>query len=319
MVTSSKSIKTQKKSVPLTRYDPTTYPLTWLRVVRLFVQFIVLIVFSGALFGLAVTWLTLPVQAPPSPWSISQGTIYIFQLLVVNAIFPFIPLATFFLFGGIFGRFLCGWACPFGLIQELEALIPVKKIYPTKKTNESASEIAQFFAGALIILVAFIGISRVLGPPEVDNQLSSTFGIIAIDPLTALDPVATLLTFIPYILIGEPNLIIENIRSLDIWFWFRITVLLIVIIIPIFIPRAYCRYICPTGAIMGRFGKHSILGIVRNPTICNIDNCNNCESICPMGVRILEYPDRIRDSMCIGCLDCAYSCQEGAIQLKIDL
>ncbi len=38
---------------------------------------------------------------------------------------PFGVLGFFFLFGSIFGRFVCGWLCPFGLVQDLLHKIPV--------------------------------------------------------------------------------------------------------------------------------------------------------------------------------------------------
>lgn len=38
---------------------------------------------------------------------------------------PFAMLGFFFVFGSIFGRFICGWLCPFGLVQDLLHKIPV--------------------------------------------------------------------------------------------------------------------------------------------------------------------------------------------------
>ena len=38
---------------------------------------------------------------------------------------PFAVLGFFFIFGSIFGRFVCGWLCPFGLLQDLLHKIPL--------------------------------------------------------------------------------------------------------------------------------------------------------------------------------------------------
>ena len=38
---------------------------------------------------------------------------------------PFAVIGFFFLFGSLPGRFVCGWLCPFGLVQDLLHKIPV--------------------------------------------------------------------------------------------------------------------------------------------------------------------------------------------------
>ena len=259
------------KSSTISKYDPHSYPFTWLRGLRLSVNLTFLLLFNGALFGFAITWLTLPVNAPPSPFSISEGTLYILTLLLINGIVPFIPLAIIFLVGGIFGRFFCGWTCPVGAIQEILAFLPVKKIYPSKTSNESGARIALYFVGGILLFVSFVGITRLLSIATTEADLESTFGILATDPLAALDPASTLLSFIPYMIYWDriPG-ISEFAGNPDLfWFWIRLTIMVVVFSIPAFIPRAYCRYICPTGALMGKFGKYSLIGIKRNPILCN--------------------------------------------------
>ena len=45
--------------------------------------------------------------------------------------FSFYVVGFLLLFGSIFGRFICGWLCPFGLVQDLLHKIPV----PGKRKN----------------------------------------------------------------------------------------------------------------------------------------------------------------------------------------
>ena len=42
--------------------------------------------------------------------------------------FPFYVLGLLIIFGVLFGRLICGWACPFGLVQELLYKLPTPKI-----------------------------------------------------------------------------------------------------------------------------------------------------------------------------------------------
>lgn len=39
---------------------------------------------------------------------------------------PFAALGFLFVFGSFFGRFVCGWLCPFGLVQDLFHNIPTR-------------------------------------------------------------------------------------------------------------------------------------------------------------------------------------------------
>ena len=43
--------------------------------------------------------------------------------------FPFYVLGLMILFGLILGRRICGWLCPFGLVQELLYKIPTPKFH----------------------------------------------------------------------------------------------------------------------------------------------------------------------------------------------
>ena len=42
--------------------------------------------------------------------------------------FPFYVLGLLLIFGVLFGRLICGWSCPFGLVQELLYKLPTPKI-----------------------------------------------------------------------------------------------------------------------------------------------------------------------------------------------
>jgi polyferredoxin len=302
-------------------YEKTKYYLTTNRGIRHLVQLLFFLLLNGALFGLTAVWLILPINQPPIPWSISDGALYVLTVQAINLVFPFIAIASFLLIGSLMGKTLCGWVCPFGFFQDILALIPVRKWVPTKSTNEDWADLAKLIALVLILFSGLIGLTKLIGGSAGIFNVEESFGMLANDPLPVLDPSATLFASIPYFLINE-NLPAVDDNIINVagdfsigTFWFKIILLLIVILLSIKIPRFFCRYLCPTGAIMSPISKHSLIGLNRNLALCN--QCLACENVCPMGVRILEHPERLRDPMCINCVDCVHVCDTGALTFKI--
>lgn len=76
-----------------------------------------------------------------------------------------------------------------------------------------------------------------------------------------------------------------------------------VILLSIRIPRLYCRFICPLGALMGLLSRHTVWRIVKTEDRCT--DCHGCETHCegacaPAGA--------IRTSECVLCLNCLDHC-----------
>ncbi|MFW9928296.1 MAG: 4Fe-4S binding protein [Candidatus Thorarchaeota archaeon] len=304
-------------------YEKNRYYLTTQRGIRHIVQIFMFILLNASFLGFTAIWLVLPINQPPTPWSISDGALYVLTNQVVNAIFPFIPLAMFFIIGSLIGKTLCGWVCPFGFFQDILAFFPFKKKYVSKSNNEGFTDASKFLAFVIIIFSFFIGISRLVGGEQGLFDVQKSFGVLGQDPLAALDPASTIFAYFPYkIMNGEVPIIQKNIDLLNVLapdnllFEFRIISILFIIILCLFIPRAFCRYLCPTGAVLGLFSDSALLGLNRNLALCN--QCGACEAICPMGVRILDHPEKIRDGLCINCTDCVYVCDTGALKLKIE-
>ncbi len=97
-------------------------------------------------------------------------------------------------------------------------------------------------------------------------------------------------------------------NMLNILFTRKFTILLIIVLLCIFCYRAFCRFICPLGAIYGLFNRFAIIGVKVNPTRCT--HCGNCVRSCQMDVR------HVGDHECISCGECMNVCAAGAISLK---
>lgn len=204
-------------------------------------------------------------------------------LITLDYRFPFYVIGTLLLFGVLLGRSICGFLCPFGLIQELMYKIPTKKI----KKNNISRKLSMI---KYIILILFV----------------------LIIPLIFLEP-----GFCKYICPAgtlEAGIIItsfnSSIRELTgILFSWKILILLIVLIISVFVYRGFCRFICPLGAFYAMFNKISLFNIEIDKNRCN--GCRECINVCKMDVL------KIGDGECIRCGECINACKSKAIVYKI--
>lgn len=76
----------------------------------------------------------------------------------------------------------------------------------------------------------------------------------------------------------------------------------------VFIYRAFCRFLCPLGAIYGMFAKVAVIGIKVEPAKC-VD-CGKCVGCCPMDIRY------VGDHECIHCGKCIDACPTNAITFR---
>ena len=281
-----------------------------IRYIRYFSQFVSLIILNAAILGVTHTGLVLPVNQPDTPYSVVGGTFYYLQTFIAQAVlWPLIIFAVYLLVGGIFGRAFCAWACPFGLVQDLCSAVPIQKQRPNFNTNKNLREIADFLLALTILICLLMALT------DAREQLLEMIGD---QPFSIIDPSATLFAGLPWMAYWETfETSVDWLTHQDPLLWARLLLLIFALVIPMFIPRAWCRWFCPNGAIMGRIGKFSLIGVGRKLPLC--DHCGDCEKVCSMGVPILQYrdPPKIRDSMCTNCLDCVEACPNDAMHIKI--
>jgi len=82
-------------------------------------------------------------------------------------------------------------------------------------------------------------------------------------------------------------------------------VLVLVVIASLYVSRAFCKYLCPAGAIYALLGRLSPLRIVRDPETCI--NCGKCSRECPMDIEV-HKAETVRSSECIACMRCVDVC-----------
>ncbi|MFR8316942.1 MAG: 4Fe-4S binding protein [Catenibacillus sp.] len=201
---------------------------------------------------------------------------------------PYYIFGILLLFGLLLGRIICGFLCPFGLIQELLHKIPVPKLKKNRITRVLS-------CGKYVILVIFVIYIPLFYAFRDGYPLPGFCKYIC--------PAGTLEGGLP-LLIADPSL-----RSLaGFLFSWKVALMLIILVSAMFIYRSFCRFICPLGAIYALFSKIAVFGIQVDESKCT--HCNQCIHHCMMDIK------KVGDRECIQCGSCREVCHFDAISWK---
>lgn len=193
------------------------------------------------------------------------------------------------LFGLTLGRVICGWLCPMGLIQELLHRLPTPKIKKSRGTRLLAYLKYGILAVFVIILPFWHSLEKVSVPAFCKY----------ICPAGTLEGAVSLL--------AHP-VNADAFGMLGLLFTGKALILILVLTACVFLYRAFCRFLCPLGALYGLFARIALLGVRADGGACT--GCGACLRACPMDVR------RVGDHECIQCGVCVRACPEGAITLR---
>lgn len=191
-------------------------------------------------------------------------------------------------FGLVLGRFICGFLCPFGFLQDLLHKLPGPKIKrPWNKPR---------YLKYLVLTVFVIGL-----PLFMVNSLGMG------DPAFCkyICPAGTIEAGWPLILLNPPLR-----PALGALFAWKTALALVIVMGCIIIYRFFCRYLCPLGAIYGLFNRISLYQLHCNKEKCL--QCGACSKACHLGVDPAHSKTLCE---CIRCGDCAAACPHGALKL----
>ena len=192
---------------------------------------------------------------------------------------PYYILGTLLLFGLFLGRFICGWICPFGFIQELIYKIPSKKI----RKNKVTGLLTYLKYVILIIFVIVIPLWKLI--PGFCKYICPVGTLEGGIFFTYMDPALRQIT--------------------GILFTWKVFLMVLILVICVFCYRMFCRFLCPLGAIYSFFNPIAFFGIKVDDKKCI--HCDSCVKNCRMDVR------HICDRECIHCGECIKHCPVDAI------
>ncbi|MBQ8229675.1 MAG: 4Fe-4S binding protein [Clostridia bacterium] len=188
------------------------------------------------------------------------------------------------LFGLLLGRTICGFLCPIGLGQELLYKIKTPKLKKSKVTRV-LSYLKYVLLVALVVIVPLV-----FAVPGFCEYIC---------------PAGTFEGGVGLLSNSENEGLLAILGPLFTW---KFMLLVLIVVASIFIFRAFCRFLCPLGALYGFFCRIAMLGVKIDKNKCT--DCGLCIGVCKMDTK------RVGDHECIQCGACISVCPAKAISWK---
>ncbi|MEG0764741.1 MAG: 4Fe-4S binding protein [Pseudoflavonifractor sp.] len=206
-----------------------------------------------------------------------------------NYQFAFYVAGFLLVFGAALGRFVCGWLCPFGLVQDLLHKIPFGKKLKKLPGDAWLKYLKYVILAGFVLVLPMVVLDLVgQGQPWFCKYIC---------------PAGTLFGGIPLIAANPP------LRAALGWlFTWKAAILAALLLLSVVVYRPFCRYLCPLGAIYGFFNPVALYRFRVDPHKCT--QCGACTAACKLNIVPWKTPNSMD---CIRCGDCRSACPHGAI------
>ena len=201
--------------------------------------------------------------------------------------FPLYVLGLLLLFALAFGRTVCGWLCPFGLVQDVLHRVPVPKL-ERKPWMRSLARLRWAMLALTAVGAYLMYLATGTGKPLFCAWICPAGTLEGALPLLALRPE-----------------IFASAGWLTIW---KGALLAIFLLAMTTIYRPFCRFLCPLGLWYGFWNRLALFGVAVDEAKCV--HCGRCAAVCPMDADIAG------DAHCISCGRCLPACPTSAISFR---
>lgn len=188
----------------------------------------------------------------------------------------------------LLGPIFCGFVCPLGLMLDLNQTLRRvfrSRVLQRSKRHPVSKAVPHWFRYAILGLL--VGFAFVTGIPLFQ----------AISPINMLVRALALGSLVGLVAVGA------------------------IVALEWFLPRVWCRALCPLGACYSILGRRAIWRVWINPKTSGQIRCKQCQIRCPMGIEIMDgytLPghESITHPSCIRCGDCVDICPNSVLGLR---
>jgi polyferredoxin len=213
---------------------------------------------------------------------------------------PLILSAVTIILTIILGRIFCGWVCPFGTMHHFVG-------YLGQRRRDAKGQIAKGrYSGyqriKYYILFVFIGLTA----SGVGFSLLQT-GLLAPIPLATRSTTNVILPIAD----SQSSVSMATERYYE-GGLLIVTIFFALLLMNLFVPRFYCRYLCPSGALLAFFSRFKLFDFVKSNKACTA--CCDCTKACTSGC---DPHGRLKSCECVMCFNCREICPEQALTYEL--
>jgi ferredoxin len=177
--------------------------------------------------------------------------------------------------GIVLSRFFCGWFCAFGALQGVFGWLG-KRIFRRRFTvTRKLDAVLRWLKYPVLAAIVYF------------TWKAGELVIRPYDPLAAYGHLSAGLSVV--------------------WaeFGVGLVILVAILLLSMLYERAFCRYLCPLGAVNAILGRIPLFRIKRAASTCI--SCSKCDRVCPMNIDVSK-PDAVTSPECISCMECVIAC-----------
>ncbi len=188
--------------------------------------------------------------------------------------------------GVVLSRFFCGWFCAFGALQGVFGWLGRKLFRRRFVVPQKLDAALRWLKYPVLVAIVWLTWS------------TGTLIIRPYDPLAAFGHLSAGLSAV--------------------WAEFAVGLILLVVSLALSMlyERAFCKYVCPLGAVNAILGRIPLFRIKREASTCI--SCSRCDKACPMNIDV-SHPDAVGSSECISCMECVTTCPTKKDTLRVTL